>query len=120
MKARPFDVFVYYHLGLDAQFEYRFRNLHDVAAYFGSSADEVQEFLTRHRIDAATFRHIDFNLSAAHVDAQMLDLEGAATEERRAFAERTWERFQAALKGYDPRRTFEDLDYDDPWGDGKS
>lgn len=116
-SPRAFEVFAFYHLGLDREFEYAFRNVNQAAAYFSMGIDELGAFLETHRMDPETIRHVDFNLSAAHADAQMMDLDGASIEARETFAKDTWKRYQAALQGsYDKSRQFDDVDWDNPLG----
>lgn len=112
----PFRVFVFYHLGLDEHYQYKFRNIHDAARNFRTSPEALNRFLAQHGMDATTFRHIDFNLAVAHADAQILDLEARPFEERDRFARRKYDEFRAALKTYRKDRTYEDIDYDDPLG----
>ncbi len=112
----PFEVFCFYHLGLDREMRYRFRNLHDAAEYFGLKAPALRRYLDEHGLDAETVRHIDFNLSRVHADAQDLELRDAPFEERLAFARDAWQRFLAA-RGRTRRATpYEDHDYDDLLG----
>ena len=112
----PFDVFCFYHLGLDREMRYRFRNLHDAAEYFGLQPPALRRYLDEHGLDAETMRHIDFNLSRAHADAQELELRGAPFEERLAFARRAWRHFLAARGGTRRATPYEDHDYDDLLG----
>jgi hypothetical protein len=111
----PFKLFAFYHLGFDENFNYRFRNLHQTARHFGAEASQVLAWLEEYGMDPETVRHVDFNLSRAHADAQELDLEDASMDERERFARDAFRRFQESRK---TRRStpYEDIDWEDPLG----
>ena len=91
-----FELFCFYHLGFDSDYEYGFRNLHHVASHFGITADEAKEQLLTLGLDASQVKHVDYNLAKAHSDAQILDLEGASMQERESFAKRIWAEYSRA------------------------
>jgi len=107
----PFQVFCGYYLGLDRDFRYRFFNLNSLAADYGIGLDELRRIMDAHRIAPEDSRHVNYNLAAAHATAQGLAEEGRRGDVE-AFAARTFEEYRAALGGYDPRRDFENVDYD--------
>lgn len=114
MPIDPFRLFAYYHLGLDDELSYRFRNLHHTAAHFGVEPEEVTAELLLHKMDAETIRRVDFNLSQAHARAMELDLIDAPREEREQFVRDTFQAFlDARDAGVGEER--DDLDYDDIW-----
>lgn len=115
MKPDPVRLFAYYHLGLDEEYQYRFRNLHETARHFGASPEEVQRWLSQDGMDPETIRHVDFNLSKAHADAMELDLSGASVEERERFVSDAWERFRQSRDKTRRATPYDDVDYDDLW-----
>ena len=94
----PFTLFRFYYLGFDEGYEYRFRNVHHTATHFGVSVDEIKARLLDWGLDATVVKHVDYNLSKAHSDAQILALEGASLSAREDFAKAAWSGFQVALK----------------------
>ena len=114
-RPAPKDLFALYHLGLDAQGSYRFRNLSDVARTCAASPETVLQWLRESRIDPDTISHVDFNLSKWHVEAQFV-----AAADAGALVQKAWDGYQAAARDRrDPERVFHDVDYDDIWGDGR-
>jgi hypothetical protein len=118
-KLDPFEVFTFYHLGYDENFRYKFRNLHEAARYFRIAPEQLQAFMLENRIDAETIRHVDFNLSQAHADAQMAEMDGVSVDARRNLARRAFEQYQGAVRDtFDKRKEFDDVNWDDPLGRG--
>ena len=109
----PVALFAYYHLGLDHEYEYRFRNLHQAAAHFGVPADQIKAHLTEYGMETELIRLTGFNLSKAHADAMELDLLGAPVAAREQFVRDTWAAFVAARS--EPLADVDqpDVDYDD-------
>jgi hypothetical protein len=118
--ARPtaFELFCLYHLGLSPDFEAKFYNLQSIAKHFGVAPGEVQKWLDELNLSPDLFPHIRYNVAVAHAKAQEVAMfEGP--DAARAFARSSFEEFVDALQTYDPGRRFEDVDYDDIWGDRK-
>lgn len=116
MIPEPLRLFAFYHLGLDDEYQYRFRSLHETARHFGVEPATVQQWLAQHGMDPETVRHIDFNMSQTHADAMELDLSGASIEERERFVREAWERYQQSRDHTRRATPYEDLDYDDLLG----
>ena len=116
LKPSAFELFCMYHLGLTPAFRAKFFNLGSVARHYGVSSREVEAWLAEYRLQPELFRHVDFNLARAHADAQEIGLFGTAAETE-AFARKTYERLQQSLPTYSKEKVFEDVDYDDLWGD---
>jgi len=115
MNMRPPDVelFALYHLGLDGDGVYKFRNLTDVAKIFRVQAQTVQQWLCESSMDPDSMSQVEFNLAKWHVEAQFVAATGA-----QALAQRAWDAYTLALKHLDPHRVYHSVDYDDLWGDG--
>ena len=116
MQPSAFELFCMYHLGLTPAFRAKFFNLGSVARHFGVPSSDVQQWLEEYRLQPELFSHIDFNLAQAHAEAQEIGMFGTAGETEQ-FARKTWERLQQALPTYSEDKFFEDVDYDDLWGD---
>ncbi|MCA9524050.1 MAG: hypothetical protein KC609_23950 [Myxococcales bacterium] len=101
--ARPdgFELFCFYHLGLDRQWSYRFRNVNAAARTYGASVDEVKAWLASERIDPETVTAVPYALAKAHSEAQILALT-ASTAEIEAFAHRVYDDFRAAQRHMSP------------------
>lgn len=112
--ARPHDaeLFALYHLGLGRDGRYRFRNLHQCARELSVDAATLEGWLRAARLDAEAAKRVDFNLSAAHVDAQFV-----AASHVGAFVAETWRAFVAAREHKPLDHVRLDLDYDAIWGD---
>jgi len=117
MKPSPFQLFHMYYLGLTPEFKTRFYNIHAVARHFGVDAGQVEQWLDGFHLRPELFRRIDFNVAKAHGKAQEVGLFGTP-DDARDFARRTFEECIAALATYSENKVYEDLDYDDIWGDG--
>lgn len=102
------ELFALYHLGVDKQGQYAFRNLRDVARLYNTSNETVQAWLKAHRIDPETVGQVEFNLSRRHVDAQL-----AAPDQLPAVIDEAWAGYREALAGQQPGQFFHDHDYDD-------
>ncbi len=111
MEPTPFQVFCAYYLGLDRDFRYRFFHLNAVAEHFGVAPERLKALMNEWRIAPEDTRHVDYNLARAHADAQEVATRGGR-DDVVTFARRTWEEFLQARDGYDPRRDFENVDYD--------
>jgi hypothetical protein len=97
-----FSLFAAYHLGLLPDGEYRFQNLHQLAARLGVSPSEIQQALVDEGIDAETVLASGFDLVAAQL--AVMDAETSAERlsiacyhyeafrHRRPGARRDWER----------------------------
>ena len=119
MRPTAEALFAFYHLGLDANGTYKFRNLADCGRQFNASSVAIQQWLREAHIDADTVTAVPFNLTRFHVDAQFVAAAEAAELVRSA-----WQGYQAALALQQPeqrRGEFRhDVNYDDIWGDGRS
>jgi hypothetical protein len=114
-RPSPRELFALYHLGLDREGRYRFRNLHDCARAHGVDAATFEGWLRRHRLDAASVKRVDFNLAVAHAEAQFVAADRVA-----GFVAETWAAFEAARAGRPLTHDRLDVDYEDVWGDGRS
>ena len=115
-KPDPFRLFAFYHLGFDDAFTYRFRNLHAAARHFRAAPDDVLTWLKEARMDPDLVSLVDFNLAAAHAEAQQLDMGGATPAEREAFARGAWQGYLAALDRPLADAPIDRIDYDNPLG----
>lgn len=113
MKPTPQQLFALYHLGLDEQGSYKFRNLGECARKLQVSPQEVQDWLKRARIDAETVGHVEFPLSKWHAEAQFV-----AQDKASEFIENAWKAYCEALAKSRGDRFHHSVDYDDLWGDG--
>ena len=111
MKPTPFQVFCGYYLGLDKDFRYRFFNANSLAAHYEIAPNELLAAMDEYRLDAITTRHVDYNIVKAHATAQEISMFGGS-EDIRHFARRSFEEFLQARGGFDPKKDFENVDYD--------
>ncbi len=111
MDPTPFQVFCAYYLGLDREFRYRFFHLNAMAEHFGVAPPRLKALMDEWRLAPEDTRHVDYNLARAHATAQEIASQGQR-DDVETFARRTWEEFLQARGGYDPRRDFENVDYD--------
>lgn len=111
MDPTPFQVFCAYYLGLDREFQYRFFHLNAMAEHFGVAPLRLKALMDEWRLAPEDTRHVDYNLARAHATAQEIARQGQR-EDVETFARRTWDEFVQAMAGYDPRRDFENVDYD--------
>ena len=118
MKPSAFELFCMYHLGLTPEFQARFHNLNAVARHYGVSPREVEGWLLDFHISPSYFPRIKFNLAEAHAKAQEIALV-STPDDARSFARRTFQEVLTALDTYSDKAYFEDVDYDDIWGDHK-
>lgn len=116
MKPSAFQIFCGYYLGLDKDFGTRFFNIHSLAGHYGISTDELHALMDEYHILPEDMVHIDFNIAKAHGIAQELDFSGQHNE-LILFAKKSFDEFTQALGGIDKSKVFEDLDYDNVWGD---
>ncbi|MCO4764436.1 MAG: hypothetical protein KC502_23190 [Myxococcales bacterium] len=108
-RPEPAVLFALYHLGVDTTGNVKFRNLHDCARLLQVAPGELQTWLKAARIDQETATRTDFNISRAHVDAQ---LAGGPAEALSVAAEA----YVAFVKARDEGGTTDvklDIDYDD-------
>ena len=110
----PFAVFAFYHLGFDDEFNYSFRNIHDTATYFQVSEKAIREFLHREELTPERIRHSDFNLSQAHSEAMIMDMDGLSKDAKKAFAQESFGALRHSL--HDSLREFDDVDYENLLG----
>ena len=113
MQPTPQALFALYHLGLDANGAYRFRNMEQCARYLQIETQRLQALLAAARIDADTVGHVDVPLSKWHAEAQFVTAETA-----QALIDKAWKGYQEALLRMDPGQFFHSVNYDDLWGDG--
>ncbi len=112
MRPKPIELFAFYHLGLDSDGTYKFRNLADCARRWNTDAQTIQQWLQESRIDAETAKTVPVNLSRWHVDAQF-----AARDQVPALVRDAWQAYGKALQQRSPGQFHFDVDYDDLWGD---
>ena len=110
----PFAVFAFYHLGLDEEFQYKFRNIHDTAKHFQVSEKAIRDFLEREKMTPERIRHTDFNLSEAHSEAMIMDMDGLSKDAKKAFAQQAFGKLRDSQ--HDSLREFDDVDYDNLLG----
>ena len=110
----PFSLFAFYHLGFDDQFSYQFRNIHETATYFQVSEKAVREFLEREELSPERIRQTAFNLSKAHSEAQIMDMDGLSVEAKKNFAQTSFAELRRGQ--HDSLLDFEDVDYDNLLG----
>ncbi len=72
-RPSPERLFALYHLGVDESGAVRFCNLHDCAKILAVSPADLQNWLESARIDQETATRVGFNISRAHVDAQLAE-----------------------------------------------
>ena len=96
MTIEAIDLFRYYYLGFDDDYEYAMRNIGHTARHFGVEVPELKRRLAELELLPETVKRVDYNLASAHADAYALDLEGASLAEREALVQRVFEEFQAA------------------------
>jgi hypothetical protein len=118
VKPSAFELFCMYYLGLTPEFQARFYNLNAVARHYGVSPREVEGWLLDFHISASYFPRIEFNLAEAHGKAQEVAL-FSSRDDARAFARKTFQEVLTALDTYSDNAYFEDVDYNDIWGDSK-
>ena len=117
IKAKPFELFCAYFLGLNERMESEFFNMNSLARAVGMAVDDLVRLMERYHLDAPTMRHVPFNVSKAHADCQDLVMDGRK-QEALALARRYFQAYLGLLKDYDENMDFETLDYDDFWADG--
>lgn len=100
-------LFALYHLGVDEEGEYAFRNALDISRIYNQTPDIILNWTREGGFDPDTVGHVDFNLSRRHVDAQF-----AEPEQLQAIIDEAWAGYQEALKSADPEQFFHDHDYD--------
>ena len=116
MRPSALELFSMYYLGVGPDFQSKFYNMHAVARHFGVTPDQVQGWLSEYHMLPDVFPHVEFNVAKAHGDALDVTLTGGR-EDVKAFCRRTFEEFRRKLEQYDPTKRFEDVDYDQIWGD---
>jgi len=77
-QLSPAQLFALYHLGVDPSGAVKFRNLHQCATFLQVASEDLQQRLTAARIDQETATRVAFNVSRAHVDAQLAESPEAA------------------------------------------
>ncbi len=112
-QPTPKALFALYHLGLDADGAYQFRNMAQCARLLQVEVQRLQALLTAADIDADTVGHVDFALSKWHAEAQFVAPQAAA-----ALIDQAWNGYQDALRRIDRGQFFHSVNYDDLWGDG--
>jgi hypothetical protein len=117
MKPSPFHLFAMYHLGLTPDFQARFHNINAVARHFAVSPDDVNGWLEEYRLTPEVFTRISFNLAQAHSEAQDRAMFTSARSAEQ-YARQAFARFLEKLPELSQDRTYEDVDYNDIWGDG--
>lgn len=118
MKPSAFELFSMYHLGLAPDFKARFYNVNAVARHFNVQHDEVDRWLAEYRLTPEVFSRISFNLAQAHGEAQDKAMFGSP-QEAKAYALQAFERFLQRLPEYAHDRYYEDVDYEDIWGESR-
>lgn len=100
-KPDAFELFCFYHLGLDREWRYRFRNVNSAARAYNTTVEQVKAWLVAERIDPETVTSVPYALARAHSEAQILALEGKV-EQLPAFARRVYDDFRAAQRHMSP------------------
>ena len=114
-QTTPKSLFALYHLGLDGQGAYRFRNLQQCARELKLDAGQLTRMLQSARIDAETLGQVEFPLSKWHVEAQFV-----AADAAQDLIDRAWTTYQEALQKAQlgSGKFHHSVNYDDLWGDG--
>lgn len=118
VKPSAYQLFCMYYLGLTPEYRAKFYNVNSVARHFGVTPKEVENWLFDYHIQPSVFPRIDYNLAEAHGKAQELGM-FYSTDEAKGFAKKTFKEVISALDNYSEKAWFEDVDYDDLWGDFK-
>lgn len=115
MHPQPRELFALYHLGLDQQGKYRFRNIEQCARLLQVEVGTLQKLLQAARIDAGTMGEVEYPLSTWHVEAQFVAQDGAED-----LVNRAWTAYQEALQKAQlgSGKFHHTVNYDDLWGDG--
>lgn len=92
----PLNLFRFYYLGFDDDYEYGMRNIGQTARHFGVEVPEIKARLEEFELMPETVKRVDYNLASAHADAYALDLDGASIAEREAYTAKVWEEFKEA------------------------
>lgn len=108
-KPTALQLFSLYHLGVDESGAVRFCNLHQCARVLGVSVTDLQAWLVADRIDQETATRVDFNVSRAHVDAQL----AASPESALEVAAEAFAAFVVARDKGGVGEVKLDIDYDD-------
>ena len=108
-------LFALYHLGLDLEGRYRFRNANECANVVGVNVDTLQQWLLAARIDQDTVSRVDFNVSKWHAEAQFVQ-----PAQAQPLIDEAWAGYTTALRNGGAGDVRLDVDYDDIWGDGKN
>ena len=116
MKPSAFQLFCMYYLGLSPEFESKFYNLHSVARHFGVLPESVRQWLDDYHIAPEMFPRVKFNVAQAHGIAQDLAIQGER-EQARQYAKKAFGELLDSLNNYSEKNWFEDVNYDDIWGD---
>lgn len=104
-------LFALYHLGLDSDGNYRFRNFHECARSLKVDTETLERWLKAAKLDAESIGLVEFNMTAAHVDAQF-----TAQADVPTFIAATWSAFDTA-RSLAPRASIRmDVNYDAIWG----
>lgn len=85
-----FSLFAAYHLGLLPDGQYRFQNVHQLAARLGVSAAEIQQALVAAGLDADSVLASGFDLVAAQLEVMDAD----TSADRLSIARRHYEAFR--------------------------
>ena len=109
-RPEPKALFAFYHLGLDSDGVYKFRNLPDCAKRWNTTLAEVQRWLQAAQIDAEAVKQVPFNLTRFHVDAQFV-----APADAPRLIDEAWRGYQLALRNRRADHFQHDVDYDDAW-----
>jgi hypothetical protein len=116
VKPTAFELFSMYYLGLTPDFKPRFYNLNAVSRHYNTSPDQVTGWLKEMKMESGDFRYADFNLAKAHGDAQAEAICGTQ-EGTREMAGRLFKEAVEALKASTGNKVYEDINWDDVWGD---
>lgn len=119
MDPTPFQIFCGYYLGLDKDFRYRFFNLHSLAEHYGIAPERLRFLMSEWHMTPEDVRHVEFNVARAHAEAQKIAASGFR-EDLERFARSQFEAYCQLLAKYDPRRDFENVDYDNILPEPKS
>jgi len=109
------ELFGLYHLGLDREGRYRFRNLSECGRVLDVDPGQLMDWLREVQMDPDSVGQVDFNMAKWHAEAQFV-----SPAEADALLDRAHAGYVEALQRRAPGRFFHQVDYDDIWGDRAS
>jgi len=116
MRPSAFQLFCMYYLGLSPEFDSKFYNLNSLARHFGVLPETVDQWLNEYHMAPQMFPRVKFNVAQAHGKAQDLAIQGLR-DQARDYARKAFSEYLDSLAGYSEKNYFEDIDYEDIWGE---